>query len=127
MNGFSKINVLLGENNSGKTSVLESVFLLSGMSNPQLTLNINFMRGLSSASKSVLKYIFHNLETQNKPLISGNFSQDIKRKVEISPILEKNVVSERFEMSTQDNSRSTTSLTFTPEISGLEYFFEVKR
>ncbi|MDR1610264.1 MAG: AAA family ATPase [Candidatus Symbiothrix sp.] len=88
MNGFSKINVLLGENNSGKTSVLESIFLLSGISNPQLSLNINLWRGLP-INKSVLKYIFYNLEMKNKPVINGNFSAKVDRKLEISPAAER--------------------------------------
>lgn len=33
---FSRVNVLLGHNNSGKSSVLESFMLLTGMSNPDI-------------------------------------------------------------------------------------------
>jgi len=31
---FSRVNILLGQNSSGKSSVLEALLLLSGMSNP---------------------------------------------------------------------------------------------
>ena len=126
MNGFSKINVLLGENNSGKTSVLESIFLLSGMSNPQLALTINLMRKISF-DKNTFKYIFHNLELTNRPSISGSFSKNINRKMEISPILEKNIVSREVETSTQGNSLSTTSLSAVPDILGLDFSFTIKK
>ncbi len=126
MNNFSKVNVLLGENNSGKTSVLEAIFLLSGISNPQLALTINIIRKISF-DKNTLKYIFHNLEMANKPSISGNFSKNINRKMEISPILEKNVVSREVETSTQDNSLLTTSLSAVPDILGLDYSFTIKK
>lgn len=124
MSNFSKINVLLGANNSGKTSVLESIFLLSGMSNPELALNINLMRGIV-ADRDVLRYIFYNLETKNKPQLSGSFSMNIHRKVEICPIFEKNVVSRAIE-AIQDNSFSATSLLTSPDILGLEYSFTLK-
>ena len=31
---FSRVNVFLGQNSSGKTSVLEAILMLAGMSNP---------------------------------------------------------------------------------------------
>jgi AAA15 family ATPase/GTPase len=125
MNNFSKINVLLGENNGGKTSVLEAVFLLSGMSNPQLPLRVNVMRGIP-ANKNALKYIFHNLETKNKPLITGNFSGNINRELEIAPIFEENVFSE--EKITHDNLVLTTpSLMLLPDIVGLEHSFTLRK
>ncbi|MDR1341413.1 MAG: hypothetical protein LBK58_15375 [Prevotellaceae bacterium] len=130
MRGIFAVNTvspfLLGENNSGKTSVLESIFLLSGISNPQLALNINLMHGLNVAEDS-LKYIFHNLETNDKPLIIGDFSQNTNRKIEISPIFEKNVVSKEIDTSLQDNSSSVLSAVPLPEILGLDYAFTIKR
>jgi len=127
MKDFSKINILLGENNGGKTSVLESIFLLSGISNPQLALTINLMRKIT-ANENVLKYIFYNLETATKPLIIGDFSKNTSRKLEISPIFEKNVVSREIGTSSQNQPVSTTSLsTAVPNILGLDYAFTVKK
>ncbi len=59
-------------------------------------------------------------------LPTGDFSNDINRKLEISPILEKNVVSRDIETSTQDNF-STTSLSAVPDILGLDYSFTIKK
>jgi AAA15 family ATPase/GTPase len=46
INGLSKLNLFVGKNNSGKTSILEALFLLIGMSNPALPNRINQIRGL---------------------------------------------------------------------------------
>jgi hypothetical protein len=121
INGFSKINILLGENNSGKTSVLESVFLLSGISKPDLVLNLNRMRGLT-ADGNVLKYIFHNLETNNKPFIRGLFSEGATRTLEISPFFEKRKIETAYR-----GLLSNGTLTFTPDISGLQYDFSTTK
>lgn len=34
INGFAKINLFVGANNVGKTSILEALFMLSGLTNP---------------------------------------------------------------------------------------------
>ena len=52
--GFSKlrvepldrINLILGKNNTGKTALLEAIFLLAGPTNPELPLRLNLFRGI---------------------------------------------------------------------------------
>lgn len=41
---LSRVNLVAGRNNAGKTSLLEALFLLSGAGNPQLALNSNVIR-----------------------------------------------------------------------------------
>jgi AAA15 family ATPase/GTPase len=74
--GLSKINLFIGQNNSGKTSVLEALFLLAGMSNSALPSNINGFRGLNMLSPKQLKYLFHKLKLENKPSLKGTFNDD---------------------------------------------------
>jgi AAA15 family ATPase/GTPase len=45
LNDFNRINVFVGKNNVGKTTVLEALFLLNGASNAILPLKINGFRG----------------------------------------------------------------------------------
>ena len=47
---IGRINLIAGLNNSGKTSLLEAIFLLTGAGNPQLVLNTSVVRGLASES-----------------------------------------------------------------------------
>ena len=46
---LSRINLIAGKNNSGKTSLLEAIFLLAGAGNPQLAVNTNVIRGVPDA------------------------------------------------------------------------------
>ena len=67
IDGFSEINLLIGKNNSGKSSLLEAFFLLIGMSNPMLPENINRLRGLNIKNADEFKYLFYKLDFNNKP------------------------------------------------------------
>ena len=42
--GLKQINLFFGKNNCGKSSILDAIFLISGISNPKLPLNINIIR-----------------------------------------------------------------------------------
>lgn len=44
--GLAPVNVFVGANNVGKTSVLEAVFVLSGLSNPQMPTRVNYLRSV---------------------------------------------------------------------------------
>lgn len=61
--GFKQINLFFGKNNCGKSSLLESLFLVSGLSNPLLPIRVNVMRGYSKARLNDLKLDFYNLDT----------------------------------------------------------------
>ena len=111
--GLSKINLFVGKNNSGKTSVLEAIFLLLGMSNPALPNGINLFRGLNNPAKQI-KYLFHNLSYRNKPTFSGKFSNNAERWLELDMQFQNN-----------DFSNDISSLS-TPKISGIELKFACK-
>ena len=50
MENFSKINVVVGANNVGKSSVLEAIFMLVGMSVPMLPARVNYWRKNTNSS-----------------------------------------------------------------------------
>jgi len=114
INNFSQINLFVGKNNSGKTSILESIFLLIGMSNPMLPNTINQIRGLSPVSAKQLKYLFHNLKVDNKPSFTGIFNDGSERQLNIeakSLANEKPIINSSISM---------------PEIKGLDLNFSIK-
>jgi AAA15 family ATPase/GTPase len=84
IDGLSKINLFVGKNNSGKTSILESVFLLIGMSNPLLPNSVNHFRGINVGTPKQLKYLFHNLNLENKPRFYARFSDVSERRLELN-------------------------------------------
>ena len=57
---LARVNLFVGRNNCGKTSVLESAFLLIGMSNPGLLVTIENFRGLAPNESSDLKNFFYD-------------------------------------------------------------------
>lgn len=61
--GLKQINLFFGRNNCGKSSLLESLFLASGVSNPLIPIYVNIMRGYGKTSLNDLKLEFYNLDS----------------------------------------------------------------
>ena len=71
---LSRINLLTGRNNSGKTTLLEALLLLSGGGNPRMATDANVVRGTNLAAGSAVA------ETFWKPIFTAF---DMSRTVEI--------------------------------------------
>lgn len=80
--GFKQINLFFGKNNCGKSSLLESLFLVSGLSNPLLPIHVNFMRGYSKSRLNDLKLDFYNLDSSQP--IHIRMENEEKRELSIS-------------------------------------------
>ncbi len=63
IDGFRQINLFFGKNNCGKSSLLECLFLASGVSNPLLPIHVNLMRGYNKTRLNDLKLDFYNLDS----------------------------------------------------------------
>ena len=81
---FSRVNAFLGQNSSGKTSVLECLLMVMGMSNPDLPQNINSVRARNFSSFTDLTYMFRNLDIQTKPEIAAKLFDAAKRHLALS-------------------------------------------
>jgi AAA15 family ATPase/GTPase len=82
---LSKLNIFVGQNNSGKTSALEAVFLLMGLDNPYMPGNLNSLRGFTKPVAEI-KTLYHNLSYENKPIFNGVFSDNMVRQLTIETI-----------------------------------------
>ena len=76
---FSRVNLFLGQNSSGKSSVLECILLLIGMSNPDLPQAINAIRSRSFSNFADLGYMFHNYDMKVKPEVAAELFDETKR------------------------------------------------
>jgi len=85
---FKKINLFVGRNNASKTSVLEAIFLIMGISNPQLPMILNNFRDSISYMNpnidDVINSIFYNLNS-NTPINIHAELQNHSRDLSIKP------------------------------------------
>lgn len=64
---FKRVNLLVGRNNCGKTSILEAIFCVSNPGNPQLPVTTANLRGYIVADERSWALFFHNLGA-HKPI-----------------------------------------------------------
>ena len=76
---LTKLNVFVGSNNVGKSSILEAVFMLSGMSNPIMPARINYWRIPSANNMNSTRYLFHNIDLNNRPMLLARSDARIRR------------------------------------------------
>lgn len=110
---LTKLNVFVGANDVGKTSILEAVFMLVGMSNPEMPMRVNHWRLLSSNTLDYTRYLFHNVDFQNPPLLIAR-NDDKIRKLTFTPV-----------MSNQTDSASSETVN-TSVIKQLNFDFDTK-
>ena len=74
-----RINLIAGSNNSGKTSLLEAIFLLAGAGNARMATNVNVMRAdLDTGARTIRdffwKLIFTDLDIDRSIKIKGCYT-----------------------------------------------------
>ena len=100
---FSRINVFFGKNNCGKSTLLDALFILTGISNPQLIMRTNQFRDYTKLKD--LSYFFHNFDTENNITLSSDGNEDeFERKASI-----KLSVSDKVEISSIQQMKELSS------------------
>ncbi|MDA8031960.1 MAG: ATP-binding protein, partial [Alphaproteobacteria bacterium] len=85
---FKTINVVGGDNNVGKTTLLEALFLLSGYSDISFIQRLFNWRGLIMEEKRDLKILFSRLDINKNIKISGKYN-DNEIKLDYEPLVGK--------------------------------------
>ncbi len=84
-----QFNLLVGKNNSGKTSLLESIFLLTGPTNVDLPIRINSLRGYRRVGDYSWTLIFNKLGIDSPIQLQGEVAKPKeKRHLIIKPLKE---------------------------------------
>lgn len=122
---FKTINLFVGKNNSGKTSILEALFLSIGISNPQLSINIDTFRNILHNDADDFKFIFYNLDFNNKIKLKTELINSSQfRELEILPNYKKeNIIN----VKDSGSQSSSTSHNIKSDIAGLDFNFTIKK
>ncbi len=103
---FQRVNLLVGRNNCGKTSVLEALFLISGMGNPQLPVNIHFFRDIGLTEGEDFNYLFYNLDFEQSPQIEATITKVLKKRtLTIAPVYADYISTDGKELKKKDLSQ----------------------
>ena len=84
LDNLGHVNVFVGANNVGKSSILEALFILSGKQHPYLPSALNFIREAARKDFDHLKYLFYNADIERHPVISAYTTAQQQHRVEIS-------------------------------------------
>ncbi len=83
ISNLAQINLFFGKNNCGKSSVLESIFLISGQSNPVLPITANNMRGITRFNEQVIAIDFYSADPKNKIFIAADGDKHRELQIEM--------------------------------------------
>lgn len=101
--GLRRINLFFGKNNCGKSSFLDAVFLISGLSNPKLPLNINLLRNYRRLEALDMALDFYSLDVSHP--ISIKATNDELRELQISML---ETASDKVDLLADDNNIAST-------------------
>ena len=111
VDGLGLINVFIGANNVGKSTLLEAVYMLSNMTSIFVPTELNALRDARRGDMAYLKYLFNKSQLSYHPVIVGTTFENKRKRLEISTI--------GTETSTQEGKTIDFSADSTP-ITGVE-------
>ncbi len=135
INDFKQVNLFVGANNSGKTSVLEALFLALSPSNPASFQDLNAIRGLMDLKiannnsfldtlHNSLESLFYRLNNSSPIVLTCQFKDPLQtRVIKIKPIFSSTLTTQKDSKDISSTSTELKSywkgLDFSCSISGL--------
>ena len=93
---FRQVNLFVGKNNCGKTTILEGLFLLTGPTNAELPLKINSFRNFNIIDENLWSLFFNKLDVNSNIEISGGLVKPKeKRSLTIKPSMKSVAIMEK--------------------------------
>lgn len=135
LKGFKRVNLITGKNSSGKTSILEALFLVSGKDNLSLVSTVNGMRGvnwLTSDFEQTFAPMFNNNQTElpivfrawtNRDWMSVEFSLSNLLKLQpnkLNNMAATNQYNKQLVLRYTDSNKRESETRFYPEGDGLQ-------
>lgn len=100
---LDRFNLFLGQNNVGKTALLESIFLLVGPTNPELSLRLSGLRGIEQFKndpEDIWGWLFYGKKIDTDILLRADLANGTNRSLKIE-------LKERKEIRFETNSKRT--------------------
>lgn len=85
LDDFRQINLFVGKNNCGKSTILESLYLAISPTNAHLPVKINMFRGLQNVDENMWLTLFNKMSIDSNITISTELNTKDKRKLVIEP------------------------------------------
>ncbi|WP_113663839.1 AAA family ATPase [Pedobacter nanyangensis] len=121
------VNVFLGKNNAGKTSILEAIFISLGSQNPRIPVILDNFRNLLHTEADDFRFLFYELNYNNEVNIK-TYYDDIEKGLIITPNSSKVYNSNsQTQLIEKLNSSSTTTDYDKIPISGLKLTYDLKK
>lgn len=121
---LKRINIFVGDNATGKTAVLDAVYILINPGNPELPLKTNDWRNLAPFTPSFWKSLFFNFDYKNEIELSADDGK--KRVVKIKPkISTTTIVSPSPAPDSQGNGELKAGSEIEKALNGLDISFQV--
>lgn len=117
LNNLRPITIFLGENSVGKSAILESLFMITGPSNPFMPIRITAFRAHNNIGIKEVNYMFYDSDLSRIPSLKANLGDSETRLLSLKPTYS-------LVESTQVDDISSLSNN-TPIITGLNCKFEI--
>lgn len=85
LDNLCPITIFLGENSVGKSSVLESLFMVTGPNNPFMSLQVTSLRAHTGTDLNEVRYMFYDSDLSNSPQMTALFSDSETREIRLVP------------------------------------------
>ena len=124
IDNLKRINLFVGKNNCGKTSLLESVLFLTGMGNPHLAITIGQSRGIVPKESSDWENYFHARD-HKQGMEFSTIQRKGKRHLKISPLLGNSIELSMERLQNMNREQSSRSISTGEDLIGFNYDFSV--
>ena len=130
LDDFQQINLFVGKNNCGKSTILECLYIAISPTNASLPVRVNMFRGLQIVNENLWLTLFHKMSSDSKIIISTQLDTNDKRKLVITPNLKSVVDVALTKTKLRDDSidvgsNVSGSSSMSPVIDGLQLDFSV--
>ena len=123
---LARVNLFVGKNNCGKTSLLESVLFLTGMGNPHLAITIGRSRGIVPKESSDWEDYFQARDHEQEMVFSTTQRKG-KRQLKVSPLLSNSIELSMKGPIDLNREQSSRSISTGEDIIGFNYDFNVAK